>query len=217
MENKVKKQLMKGSVLFLLFVLFTIAVKMIDVQPIGPESSTVGFASLNRWVFEATGVNLFWYHLTDWLGILAILVAGYYAVKGFLQLVMRKSLFKVDKSIVGMGVLYVVVLAFYVLFEKVIINYRPILMDGYLEASYPSSHTMLVFCLLMAAIVQLKSEGSSKSRMLTIFYLAIVLVTIVGRLLSGVHWFTDITGGILLSAALVQLYKTWIIQIAREK
>lgn len=217
MENKVKKQLMKGSVLFLLFVLFTIAVKLIDVQSIGPEGSTVGFASLNRWVFETTGINLFWYHLTDWLGILAILVAGYYAVKGFLQLVMRKSLFKVDKSIVGMGVLYVVVLAFYVLFEKVIINYRPILMDGYLEASYPSSHTMLVFCLLMAAVVQLKSEGSSKSRILMIFYLAIVLVTIVGRLLSGVHWFTDITGGILLSAALVQLYKTWIIQIAKEK
>lgn len=217
MENKVKKQLMKGSMLFLLFVLFTIAVKVIDVKLIGPEGSAVGFASLNRWVFETTGVNLFWYHLTDWLGILAILVANYYAIQGFLQLVMRKSLFKVDKSIVGMGVLYVVVLAFYVLFEKVIINYRPILMDGYLEASYPSSHTMLVFCLLMAAVVQLKSEASSKSRILTIFYLAIVLVTIVGRLLSGVHWFTDITGGILLSAALVQLYKTWIIQISREK
>lgn len=216
MENKVKKQVISAAVLFLLFVFFTAAVKIIDVQTIGPEQSSVGFGSLNRWVFETTGINLFWYHLTDWLGILAILVAGYYAIKGFLQLVTHKSLFKVDKSIIGMGILYVVVIAFYLLFEKVIINYRPILMDGYLEASYPSSHTMLVFCILLAAVVQLKSEGSSKSSILVIFYIAIVLVTIVGRLLSGVHWFTDIIGGILLSAALVQLYKASSIKPIRK-
>ena len=35
----------------------------------------------------------------------------------------------------------------------------------------------------------------------------LVALMILSRLFSGVHWFTDIVGGVILSTALVLLYK----------
>ncbi len=208
MEKKNKKRLVLGVSLFVAFVLWTILVCFVDVRAIGPEGSSVGFAALNGFVHELTGVNWFLYTITDWLGIVPIAVALVFAILGLVQLIKRKSLWKVDHSILALGVFYIVVMAAYIFFEVVVINYRPTLIDGYLEASYPSSTTMLFMCVMPTAAMQLNAR--IKNTVLRRFaVIAIVVFTafmVIGRLLSGMHWITDIIGGALLSAGLVTMY-----------
>ena len=197
-----------GIVLLAVFVLWTVAVRYIDVQPIGPNGSSVGFAAINGYVHEALGVHLGLYTATDWLGLIPIGFALGFAVLGLVQLIRRRSLFKVDRSILALGGFYIVVMAVYLLFEKVAINYRPVLIDGNLEASYPSSTTMLALCVLPTAMMQLKSRirHIAVRRAVLVTLGALTAFMVVGRLISGVHWLTDIIGGVLLSVGLVMLY-----------
>lgn len=193
----------------MLFSIFTVIVTTVDLKPIGPEQSCVGLASLNQFVFELFGANLLWYTITDWLGVVAILFAFGFAASGLIQLIKRKSLLKVDFSILILGAFYVLVIAFYLLFENVIINYRPIILHTSLEASYPSSHTMIVICIMAAAMLQFhRLLANHRIWLIVLDCISILLiaVTIGGRLISGVHWFTDIVAGIILSSALVMLY-----------
>ena len=208
MEKKNKKRLVLGVSLVVAFVLWTILVCFVDVQAIGPEGSSVGFAALNGFVHELTGVNWLLYTVTDWLGIVPIAVALGFAILGLVQLIKRKSLWKVDHSILALGVFYIVVMAAYIFFEVVVINYRPTLIDGYLEASYPSSTTMLVMCVMPTAAMQLnvRIKNTVLRRCAVITIVAFTAFMVIGRLVSGVHWITDIIGGALLSAGLVTMY-----------
>ena len=180
----------------------------VDVRAIGPNGSSVGFASLNQFVHEFTGVNMSLYVITDWLGLVPIGVAFGFAVLGLVQWIKRKNLLKVDRSILTLGGFYIVVIAVYFLFEIVVINYRPTLIDGYLEVSYPSSTTMLVMCVMPTAMIQLRARiKNNKFRRCIMFMLAVFIAFIVvGRLVSGVHWITDIIGGALFSTAIVLIY-----------
>ena len=202
--NKKKRNICISAILILLAVVFTVLVKVVDVQPVGVNESNIGFATMNQFVFKNIGENAIWYNITEWLGYLPVLMAGVYAGIGGIQLIKRKSIFKVDKEIIALGVFYVVVVALYVLFEKVVINYRPILMNGIAEASYPSSHTLMSICLCGSSIIVNKKLFNNKSAKLINILLAIIAVIIViGRLISGVHWFTDIIGGVIISSALL--------------
>lgn len=190
------------------FVLWTVLVNYVDVRAIGQNASSVGFATLNGYVHKLTGVNMFLYTITDWLGLVPIGVAFGFAVLGLVQWVGRKSLFKVDRSILALGGFYIIVLAMYIFFEIVVINYRPVLIDGYLEASYPSSTTMLVMCVMPTAMMQLHARIKSDvfRRCVLISIAAFTAFMVIGRLASGVHWLTDIIGGALVSAGLVITY-----------
>ena len=208
MEKKNKKRLVSGVTLVVAFVLWTIFVCFVDVRAIGPEGSSVGFAALNGFVHELTGVNWFLYTITDWLGLVPIAVAFGFAILGLVQLIKCKSLWKVDHSILALGGFYIVVMAVYVLFEMVVINYRPTLIDGYLEASYPSSTTMLVMCVMPTAAMQLNARIKNKvfSRCVMVAIAVFIAFMVIGRLVSGVHWITDIIGGALFSTAIVLMY-----------
>lgn len=203
-----KKRILSAAGFIALFILWTAAIKCFDVQSIGPGGSAAGFAALNGFVHELFGVHMLLYVVTDWLGIVPLCFVLGFAVLGLIQLIKRKSLFKVDSDILALGGFYVAVLAVYFLFETVVINYRPVLIDGYLEASYPSSTTMLVMCVIPTAIMQFKVRIKNKLlQKIIIFTLAAFTVfMVIGRLVSGVHWFTDIVGGAILSAGLVTLY-----------
>ena len=208
---KKKRNFFISTILILLAVVFTILVKVVDVKQVGVNGTSIGFATLNQFVFKTTGVNMIWYHITDWLGLVPIFMAMVYSLIGLIQLIKRKSLFKVDKEIIILGLFYIVVISLYIFFEKVIVNYRPILMNGFLEASYPSSHTLMTICLCGSSIIVNKKLFNNKiTKFMNILSLVIVMITVIGRLISGVHWFTDIIGGIFISIALLMTFHSVI-------
>ena len=194
------------------FVLWTLLLRLVDVRAIGPESSSVGFSALNGFIHEKIGVNMYLYNITDWLGLVPIGVALGFAILGLIQLIKRKSLLRVDRSILGLGVFYIIVVAVYLFFEIVVINYRPVLIEGCLEASYPSSTTMLVTCVMPSAAMQAKERIKNKAlrQGVIIIIIAFIAFMVVARLLSGVHWISDIIGGALFSLGIVLMYKSFI-------
>ena len=208
MKKKQQRKCLVAAGVLAAFALWTGLVRCIDVRPIGPEGSAVGFATVNQWFHTLTGVHMNLYELTDWMSIIPLGIVVGFGILGLVQLVKRRSILKVDRSILLLGGFYIVVMALFVFFEIVVINYRPVLINGLLEASYPSSTTMLVLCVMPTALIQLKArikvKGLKKVIAVTIILFDLFMVT--GRLVSGVHWLTDIIGGILLSAGLVMLY-----------
>ena len=208
MEKKNSRLFWVGVGLLAVFVLWTVLICFVDVEAIGPRQSSVGFATLNGYIHNLTGVNMSLYIITDWLGLVPIGVAFGFAVLGIVQCIKRKSLLKVDRSILTLGGFYIVVMAVYILFEIVVINYRPTLIDGYLEASYPSSTTILVMCVMPTAMMQLRTRIKNDLFRRCVMFTITVFITfmVIGRLVSGVHWITDIIGGALLSTAIVLMY-----------
>ena len=208
MEKKNSRLFWVGVGLLAVFVLWTVLIRFVDVEAIGPRQSSVGFATLNGYIHNLTGVNMSLYVITDWLGLVPIGVAFGFAVLGIVQCIKRKSLLKVDRSILTLGGFYIVVMAVYILFEIVVINYRPTLIDGYLEASYPSSTTILVMCVMPTAMMQLRTRIKNDLFRRCVMLTITVFITfmVIGRLVSGVHWITDIIGGALLSTAIVLMY-----------
>lgn len=206
MKRNVKLWVSAG--LLLLFVFWTVAVKSIDVAAIGPEESTVGFSGLNGFIHNLTGTNFILYTVTDWLGLVPIATCLGFAILGLCQMIKRKSISKVDRDILLLGGFYLVVTAVYILFEYVVINRRPILINGYLEVSYPSSTTMLVMCVMPTAMMQLDKRISNKiiKHCINTAILIFTIFMVSGRLISGVHWVTDIIGGALCSGGLVMMY-----------
>ena len=194
--------------MFAVFVLWTVLVCFVDVRAIGPQESSVGFATLNGYIHDLTGVNMRLYVITDWLGLVPIGVAFGFAVLGLVQWIKRKSLLKVDRSILTLGGFYIVVMVAYILFEIVVINYRPTLIGGYLEASYPSSTTMLVMCVMPTAMMQFSKRIKNDlfRRCVMLIIIAFIVFMVIGRLVSGVHWITDIIGGALFSTSIVLIY-----------
>ena len=191
-------------------VMLIILLRLVDVAPIGPNNTCVGLSHLNECVFNLFGVNMLWYTVTDWLGIAAILTAFLFSITGFIQLLKRKRLLKVDREILVLGGLYLIVIGLYVLFENAVVNYRPLIMpdSSQPEASFPSSHTMLV-CVIMGSAVMLTGryiKNKPLCALLKVFCALTIGITVIGRLISGVHWFTDILGGVMISAALLSLY-----------
>ena len=203
-----KKSFIPAAVCFTAFILWTVALRYGDVQPIGPNGTAVGFATLNGYVHSLTGVCMPIYTVTDWLGLVPVAIGFAFAVLGLVQWIRRKHILKVDRSIVLLGIFYLLVLGVYLLFESVVINYRPVLIDGRVEVSYPSSTTLLTLCVIPTAMWQLhrRIKRPVFRYIIQTILILFMLFMVVGRLLAGVHWITDIVGGALLSAGMVLLY-----------
>jgi len=209
MKKKGKKNLLFGGILIATFLLWTVLIQTVDVHPLGQNGTNIGFATFNCWFHRLTDVHMTIYTITDWLGLVPLVVCLIFAGVGLIQLIKRKSLFKVDPDIIVLGVYYVVVILSYFIFEIIPINYRPILINGIMEASYPSSTTLLVLCVMPTLVeqIQRRMSCSTLKRIITILAIAFSAFMVIGRLISGVHWFTDIVGGVLLSAGLFTVYK----------
>ena len=208
--RKLNRKYGKAAISFALFILTIALVKCVDIDAVGPAGTSIGLSHLNKAVHDLIGVHMFWYQVTNLLGFWAILCGAVFACIGLKQLIERKSLKQVDAKILALGGLFVLLGVIYVLFEKVVINCRPVLMEGETvpEASFPSSHTVLAFVIFGAIAMMLKDYLQDKRlvSMLQNACLVLILVSVIGRLISGVHWFTDILGGIFLSYALLMVF-----------
>ena len=217
-ENK-KNTLFAGGIFIILFILWTILVRIVDVQPIGPNGTNVGFAAWNGWFHELTGVHMELYTITDWLGLIPVFVCMIFAGVGLKQWISRRNLFKVDYDILILGIYYAAVILNYLVFEMIPINYRPILIEGRMEVSYPSSTTLLVLCVMPTLIEQTMRRMKSKKLKQAIMYVTVWFSAcmVLGRLVSGVHWFTDIVGAIILSTGLFLIYKGAILFVKKDE
>lgn len=218
--KSLRTKFITSGIAFVLFLIFTVFVKVFDVAVIGPLGSSVGLSLINKKIFELFGENKAWETLTEIIGFAAIAIAFGFCVLGVYQLIKRRSLFKVDHSILLLGAFYVLVAIVYVLFEIVVINYRPILVDGALEGSYPSSHTILVVCITASAMTAIGDIFKDKKTLVLVSNVILSLMlalTVAGRLLSGVHWFTDIIGGVMISTALTTLYGAFVDLVTHKK
>ena len=207
-----------SGLFYVLFLALIVLLCVADRQPVGAGDTALGLAKLNVQLYKAfgiggsggTGFRPELYKLTELLGYFAILVLCVFALLGAAQLIRRRSLRKVDREILAMGGLFILTLVLYVFFEKVIINYRPIVLPGESgpEASFPSSHTVLVMVILGSVCMVLKKYISIPwlREAMRALCVLLILAMIAGRLLCGCHWFTDILGGVLLGCALLALF-----------
>lgn len=208
-ENRGRIFLRNGIAGIAMFAVWTALVLTVDVQPAGESGTAVGFAAWNTWFHQLTGVHMWIYTVTDWLGLVPVFVCMIFAVLGVYQLIKRRSLFKVDRDIIILGIYYIVVIACYLGFEMIPVNYRPILIEGRMEASYPSSTTLLVLSVMPTLVFQAERRLNDQSlkNWIRISSAVFSACMVIGRLISGVHWFTDIAGSVLLSAGLYYIYK----------
>ncbi len=204
-----RKKFLAGIVLLAAFTLWTVLIRHIDVQNAGPNGTEIGFAAINVWFHRLTGVHMLIYTITDWLGLVPIIICMCFGVLGLVQLVKRRSMLKVDSDILLLGAYYVVVILGYLLFEMVPINYRPILIDGNLEASYPSSTTLLVLTVMPTLKYQSDRRITNPvtRKAITVFVIVFAAFMVIGRLIAGVHWATDIVGSVFLSSGLFMIYR----------
>ena len=219
MKRIEKKELLSGIVLLAGFIVWTMLIRHIDVQKAGPNGTEVGFAAFNGWFHRLTGVHMLIYTVTDWLGLVPIFICMGFGILGLVQLIRRKSLLKVDSDILLLGVYYVLVILGYLLFEMVPVNYRPVLIDGNLEASYPSSTSLLVLSVMPTLEFQADRRIGNPAfrKAITVFVVAFSSFMVIGRLVSGVHWATDIVGSVLLSIGLFMIYRFAVMYTGRKQ
>lgn len=207
MNKKKLKKFIVPVTLILGFVVFTILVLLVDKKAIGPQESVVGFAIINKWFADLIGSNMMLYKVADYLGYVAIGIAVFFFCVAVWQLFTRKSFKKVDWQIYALAGFYVMFALIYVMFEVVVVNTRPVLIEGVLEASYPSTHTLMALCLCISAIFMFNYliRQNWLKKVLDVFCIVLCGAILICRILSGVHWLTDIIASIILAVGLLWL------------
>ena len=213
-----KKSYILSLFLLVLAITFTILVAKVDVKPVGPinpetgVTSEVGFATINSAIAKRFEYNSVCYNISKYVGFLAFAFIAFYGIIGLIELIKKKSFKDINKVLYALVVFYVCIAIIYALFEVLTINYRPILMDNELEASYPSSHTLLAICVCGSSLI-VSHHLIKKEKLkiiLNVVATIMMILIIVTRFLSGVHWFTDIIGAIIISAFMLQSFSNTI-------
>lgn len=219
MKERSKKLLFTGILLIVVFAIWTLLIQVVDVQPIGQNGTNIGFATFNIWFHELTGVHMTIYTITDWIGLIPIFVCMIFGGIGLGQWIKRRSLLKVDRDILFLGIYYVIVILGYLIFEMIPINYRPILIEGVMEASYPSSTTLLVLSVMPTLTFQMnrRMKNMAVCKILSVLTILFSSFMVAGRWICGVHWFTDIIGSIILSTGLFCVYKGVVLSDRSKK
>ena len=198
-----------GIILLALFAVWTVLIQYVDVQIAGESQTELGFATVNTRFHDLTGVHMEIYDLTDMLHLVPLAVCACFGILGLVQMIRRKGMSKVDKDILLLGVYYILVILAYLLFDALHINYRPVLIEGKAEPSYPSSTTLLVLSVMPTLVYQANRRLPNVGLRITVIVLAVLFSAfmVIGRIVYGVHWLTDFPGAIFLSAGLFLIYR----------
>jgi len=205
-----KKNICIGCIFGILFLILIVLIKTVDVTPSGAAGTDIGLSTINNWFHNLTGVSMTLYTITDILGLTAIATVGIFGVAGLVEWIRRKELLKVDREILAMGVLFLLLFLIYIFFQFVVVNYRPILLPDKPEPepSFPSSHTIMGWT-VMGSIVMVIDKYVKSAKLCKVIRIAafiIMVLILIGRLLCGVHWLTDILGAILMSIMLLEFF-----------
>lgn len=206
--KKNKTSFTMSLILLAVSVIFTLLVAFVGRAPVGPENSEVDFAALNAALHDQFGYNTVFYGISSVLGYLTILTALINCVGYLANLIKKKDLRMVRADLTATLGIYILLAVLYLVFEFVVINYRPVILEEGLEASFPSTHSMLAIAVMFSAAQQVRT-GMKESGIRNILILLCVLtgvLTPVTRFFSGVHWFTDILGGVLYGLFLTSLF-----------
>lgn len=218
MKKTGKIELFAGLLFIAIFAIFTLLVQIVDVNPLGVNGTNIGFSTFNCMIHKLCGVNMTLYTITDWAGLVPIFIIISFGIIGFTQLIKRRSLIKVDADILILGVYYIIVATIYVVFEMMSINFRPILINGFMEVSYPSSTTLLVLSVIptLAEQTSRRYKNSKVKISMYAFTATFSVFMVIGRLISGVHWFTDILGSVIMSVGLYCTYKGFVLMFSKK-
>ena len=218
MKKETNRWLVAGLGCLAVFAVWTMLIKTVDVQPLGQKGTDIGFAALNVWFHQLTGVHMTLYFVTDWLGLVPVMICLMFGGFGLVQLCQRRSLWKVDQDLLILGIYYVIVILGYLVFEMIPINYRPILIEGRMEASYPSSTTLLVMSVMPTLAEQIKRRVKRRwvKGWIIGFTGGFTAFMVIARTISGVHWLTDIAGAVMLSAGLFCIYKVFVLTCIKK-
>ena len=220
MVEKKKKWFRISIWLLAIAVIYTVLVKYVDVKAIGPSSTKVGFATMNGWFKDLIGYNKLFYKISKYAGVIPFLFCAYYGLLGVIELIKKKSFKKVNYRYYILACFYVIFVAMYFFFEKVAINYRPVIIDikEGIEASYPSTHTLLAICLCGSSLIVSKFfiKNETLRKLANIAAWGLMVIIVVARLISGVHWLSDILGGILISLAYLSFLKLSLLRMEEK-
>ena len=175
---------------------------------------------MNQAIFEFFGVNETWEKITDVLLVAVILILGVFAVLGLVQWIQRKDIRKVDKELLFMLPSLFLIVVIYFVFAKVwIINYRPVLIDGVAEPSFPSSHALVAVTVLSMVMKALPKYVSDKRVRVIIDVLMVIIMGLIafGRVAAGMHWLTDVLGGIIFGWVLGLVYQLLLKKFGEDK
>ena len=209
-----KQHIITSSMLLVLTVFYTLMVRFYDYRAIGPLNSKVGFANINEQFHNFIGVHMTLYKITNYLGLLLGLIAITYVIIGLIELIKRKKLKKVDKEILIMGAFYTIVILVFILFELLAINYRPVLKDGALDASFPSTHVFITMCICLSSIL-INKKYFKYYKIINIAIIVLMATIMILRTISGVHWLTDIIGGLFVGGTLSYIF-SFVISILKK-
>ena len=218
LKSKGLRNILAGVIFIFFFAIFTWLIQNVDVKPNGVNGSDIGFSTVNHLFHDLFGVNMTLYTVTDWAGLLPMGVVFAFGIFGLVQLIKRRSFIKVDADILILGGYYIIIAILYIAFEMVPINFRPILIDGFMETSYPSSTTLLVMGVMPTLTEQIDrrcKEGTIKT-IVKISVIAFSLFMVIGRLVSGVHWMTDIIGSAFVSIGLFYIYRGLVLVSCKD-
>lgn len=188
-----------GCASLFLFILLMILLNA-DKAVIAESGKEVGLSSINNLVKYSYKENLDL--MTDLLFYVTFTVVVFEGCLGIIQLVTRKSLFKVDKEIIIFGISLVVMVVLWLVFDHLLkINVRPIDAN---EGSFPSTHVMMATFLALAshAFICMKYETRLPKYLSLVLAIIIISTITFGRVACGMHYITDVTGGLFMGLAL---------------
>jgi len=205
------KSFIAPIIVLVISLVFCVLFLTYDVQAIGPNGTSVGFAGINGAFASKFGFNETLYKISDYLGYLSILGVVIFACQGLYQLIKYRGLKGVDNEILLLGGIFLLIFILYVLFNEVALNFRPIIEPGKIEpeASFPSSHVLMASTVMGAIFVALPTYVKNKKFLLALKVVCILIFagTVICRLFCGIHWVTDIAAGLLISSTLLSFFK----------